>query len=67
MCATCGCSAAAPARFTDLSEAAFQPIAEQGHIHSHSVSVKLEQDVLARNNLLAKRNRDWLRRRSTLA
>ena len=69
MCTTCGCSATAQARFTDLSQATFTPVAEAKRTQAHpqSVSVKLEQDVLARNNSLATRNRDWLRGRNTLA
>ncbi|MGH8192521.1 MAG: hydrogenase nickel incorporation protein HypB [Rhodanobacteraceae bacterium] len=33
----------------------------------HSATVSLEQDVLARNNLLAERNRGWLEGRNVLA
>jgi hydrogenase nickel incorporation protein HypB len=45
MCATCGCSDT--------------PVHEHGHGHHHSRVLTLEQDVLAKNDLLAARNRDW--------
>lgn len=37
------------------------------HAHQHGTTVSLEQDVLARNNLLAERNRGWLEGRNVLA
>lgn len=37
------------------------------HAHAHGTTVLLEQDVLARNNLLAERNRGWLEGRNVLA
>lgn len=37
------------------------------HAHVHGTTVSLEQDVLARNNLLAERNRGWLEGRNVLA
>ncbi|MDB6142025.1 MAG: hypB [Pseudomonas sp.] len=49
----------------------------QGHEHSHDsahahaqvhgTTVNLEQDVLAKNNLQAERNREWLKARNVLA
>jgi hydrogenase nickel incorporation protein HypB len=64
MCATCGCS--------DQSG-----VTLDGHPHSHTVShtvshtashtVVLEQRVLARNDELAARNREWLAQRRLLA
>jgi hydrogenase nickel incorporation protein HypB len=46
MCATCGCSDTATPH-------------EQAHGHGHSRVVTLEQDVLAKNDRLAVRNRRW--------
>jgi hydrogenase nickel incorporation protein HypB len=37
------------------------------HDHSHGHTLRLEQDVLARNNRLAERNRGWLAGRDVLA
>jgi hydrogenase nickel incorporation protein HypB len=37
------------------------------HAHEHGTSVTLEQDILAKNQLLAERNRGWLAGRSILA
>jgi hydrogenase nickel incorporation protein HypB len=67
MCATCGCS-------DDAGVRVIEPGHEHGHGHSHSHSheprtrtVRLEQDVLAKNDRLAERNRGWLRDREILA
>jgi hydrogenase nickel incorporation protein HypB len=42
---------------------------EPAHVHAreHGTSVTLEQDILAKNQLLAERNRGWLAGRSILA
>jgi hydrogenase nickel incorporation protein HypB len=48
MCATCGCSGT-----TTSHEHPHE------HGHGHSRVITLEQDVLAKNDLLAARNRDW--------
>jgi hydrogenase nickel incorporation protein HypB len=37
------------------------------HPHTHSTSLRLEQEVLAKNNRLAERNRGWLEGRDILA
>lgn len=37
------------------------------HEHEHSTSINLERDILAKNQLLAERNRGWLAGRSILA
>ncbi|RKR45765.1 hydrogenase nickel incorporation protein HypB [Paraburkholderia sp. BL17N1] len=37
------------------------------HEHEHSTSIDLERDILAKNQLLAERNRGWLAGRSILA
>jgi hydrogenase nickel incorporation protein HypB len=69
MCATCGCSGDAGVRVTEPGHTH-----EHGHGHGHSHepepetrTVALEQDVLAKNDLLAERNRSWLRAREILA
>ena len=49
-----------PAPAADLT-----PMSDAGH--RHSKLVRLEQDVLARNNRLAERNRGWLAKRNILA
>jgi hydrogenase nickel incorporation protein HypB len=38
-----------------------------GHVHAHGRTVLLEQELLARNNRLAERNRGWLAGRKILA
>jgi len=40
---------------------------EDGHHHDHPVTIPVERDILARNNLLAERNRGYLEARSILA
>ena len=69
MCATCGCSGDAGVRVTEPGHTH-----EHGHGHGHSHepepetrTVALEQDVLAKNDLLAERNRGWLRAKEILA
>ncbi|WP_067456190.1 hydrogenase nickel incorporation protein HypB [Actinomadura macra] len=54
MCDTCGCDAGEGVRLTTL-----------GHSHHHVVT--LEQNVLARNDDLAARNRAWLDRHGIVA
>ena len=46
-----------------------EPALEPAHAHAreHGTSVTLEQDILAKNQLLAERNRGWLAGRSILA
>ncbi len=38
-----------------------------GHAHSHGTTVRLETEILAKNNRLAERNRGWLAGRNILA
>jgi hydrogenase nickel incorporation protein HypB len=63
MCATCGCTPhAAPA--------AHDPHAHDhgpGHDHDHGPTVRIEADILSKNDGLAARNRAWLRDRSIVA
>jgi hydrogenase nickel incorporation protein HypB len=68
MCATCGCSDDAGVRVTEPGHTH-----EHGHGHGHhhppepeTRTITLEQDVLAKNDLLAERNRHWLRDREIL-
>lgn len=78
MCATCGCSDDAGVRVTD--PAVNVPDQYHGRAHGHhqhgddqrgghddTRTVVLEQRVLAKNDLLAARNRDWLARRGIVA
>jgi hydrogenase nickel incorporation protein HypB len=62
MCATCGCSGKARLRLVTSGH---------GHDHEHDHgddrTVMLQQKVLARNDELAGRNREWLRERGVLA
>jgi hydrogenase nickel incorporation protein HypB len=75
MCATCGCSGTATrvgehdhphdhvhdlGHDHDLGH-------EPDHGHGHSRVIELEQDVLAKNDLLAARNRDWFDEHRILA
>ena len=41
--------------------------AGNGHGHSHTATVRLETDVLAKNNRLAERNRGWFAGRNIFA
>jgi hydrogenase nickel incorporation protein HypB len=67
MCAICGCSSA--------EEHGHEHAHEHGHDHDHphvhpptgSRTVRLEQDVLAKNNRLAERCRGWFAGRGVLA
>jgi hydrogenase nickel incorporation protein HypB len=54
MCATCGCGDDADVRVNGVHEH------EHGHGHGHGHMVDLEQKVLARNDDLARANREWL-------
>lgn len=78
MCTTCGCSDGAGATVIDPATGATRPIGAPGHHdhghphahpheHGHGVTVSLEQDVLAKNDRLAERNRGWLAGRRILA
>ena len=77
MCATCGCSDDAGVR---VAAPGAEQVAEHDHSHEHghthehghehsqeARTVTLEQDVLAKNDLRAERNRGWLRGRGILA
>ena len=67
MCATCGCG----------EDGAVITLAGEGHVHDHphdhdhghvhTETVSLEQKVLAKNDLIAEQNREWLAEREILA
>ncbi len=72
MCATCGCGDPTGVRVIDPAAEAHGHGHGHGHGHSHLPAanpkiVQLEQDVLARNDELARRNRDWLAGQGILA
>ncbi|MDT4986416.1 MAG: hydrogenase nickel incorporation protein HypB [Micromonosporaceae bacterium] len=60
MCVTCGCEQAATSR------TAVRPHPHD-HPHPATETITLEQKVLAKNDLRAERNRDWLAGRDILA
>jgi len=59
MCATCGCSDGEAVHVDDGHR--------HPHAHEHGHTVRLEQDILARNAAFAKDNRAWFRRRAIFA
>jgi hydrogenase nickel incorporation protein HypB len=83
MWATCGCSGEAPAKVTSLSSTAHHHHddhhhhdgEDQHHVHhkheeaspSTSRTIRLEQDLRAKNNRLAERNRGWLEAKGIVA
>jgi hydrogenase nickel incorporation protein HypB len=79
MCETCGCSGDGNADIIPIHHHQdgrhhhhhdhVHSHAHDGHAHSHlgGTSVTLEQDVLAKNNRLAERNRGWFAGRRILA
>ncbi|MGH3914949.1 MAG: hydrogenase nickel incorporation protein HypB [Pseudonocardiaceae bacterium] len=81
MCATCGCSGSAVIEELPGHGHGHSHEHESGHGHGHGLesdhvhddaeratrTVTLEQAVLARNDALAERNRDWLAQRGILA
>jgi hydrogenase nickel incorporation protein HypB len=80
MCATCGCSDGAIPKITHLVTGEItavhghHPDHEHGHhdhahlhAHQHGTTMTLEQEILAKNNLLAARNRGWFEGRNILA
>lgn len=69
MCATCGCGeAGAVITLAGESHAHHHPHDHaHPHDHVHTETVTLEQKVLAKNDLLAEQNREWLAERDILA
>jgi hydrogenase nickel incorporation protein HypB len=58
MCATCGCSGTTTSHEHPHEHRPHEHSPHE-HGHGHSRVITLEQDVLAKNDLLAARNRDW--------
>jgi len=75
MCTTCGCSGTSEATMTDPGHSHHHEHHDHGHHHhdhdhhhhDHGAVVTLEQQILAKNNLLAERNRGWFAGRGILA
>jgi hydrogenase nickel incorporation protein HypB len=75
MCATCGCADGAQVRHQHDDGTWHEHGAHRhddagpghGHRPDHGQTVTLEEKVLARNDMLARQNRDWLRGRDILA
>ncbi|MEO5763734.1 MAG: hydrogenase nickel incorporation protein HypB [Casimicrobiaceae bacterium] len=77
MCTTCGCGTnkavvitdvGAPRRYTNAAARGNAPVHAHDHGHSgHGTVVALEQQILAKNQRGAERNRDWLAERDILA
>src|SRR5471030_1349754 len=79
MCATCGCSTIDlehDHHHHDHDDHSHAHEHDAAHAHDHhehsenaerSRTIRLEQDVLAKNNRLAERNRGWLQARQVLA
>jgi len=81
MCATCGCgndtTTITVAGLGALPSQAGGPPRVQGgvhphshdhdHSHTHTETITLEQKVLAKNDLIAEQNRQWLAERAILA
>lgn len=69
MCATCGCSSEAPAHAHPADGVVHGHAHDDGasHDHKHGRTIRLEEDILARNSAYAERNREWFRERSILA
>jgi hydrogenase nickel incorporation protein HypB len=67
MCTTCGCSSETSPGGAHGHEHAHPP--DQGHDHARrrGTTVRLEREILAKNDRLAERNRDWLAGRGILA
>ncbi len=72
MCTTCGCSGTSEALVIEAGHSHDHEHHDHSHHHhdhdhSHGAVVTLEQQILAKNNLLAERNRGWFAGRGILA
>lgn len=72
MCATCGCGNDAKAMMTNRSGDKILNInthdhSHHDHSHGKGTVISLEKEILAKNNLLAERNRGWFAGRNILA
>jgi hydrogenase nickel incorporation protein HypB len=67
MCATCGCGDDG-ATITAMSNGhSHDHTHDHDHDHPHTETISLEQKVLAKNDVLAEQNRQWLAERGILA
>ena len=78
MCTTCGCDKATKPTLTNVQNGKVVSLDhdhshdhehphDHEHGHSHGSIVLLEKDILAKNNLIAERNRGWFEGRNILA
>ncbi|WP_102142539.1 hydrogenase nickel incorporation protein HypB [Mycobacterium hubeiense] len=67
MCATCGCGDDGAVITVAGHDHPHHHHDHDGHDHVHTETISLEQKVLAKNDLLAEQNRDWLATRNILA
>ncbi len=73
MCTICGCSGTAEAMVIEAGHSHDHQHHDHGHHdhdphhHDHGAIVTLEQQILAKNHLLAERNRGWFAGRGILA
>jgi hydrogenase nickel incorporation protein HypB len=75
MCSTCGCSDEAhvrligPSHDNEHRHDHGEHHTHNGYSHTHETkrTIRLEQDILAKNNLLAERNRGWFDGRGIIA
>ena len=75
MCTTCGCSDNNSTALTDLQTGKVAAIKNHAHSHehdhrhehSHDAKIRLEKEILAKNNLLAEQNRAWFSDRNIVA
>ncbi len=69
MCATCGCGddeTTITLAGHDHPHSHDHPH-DHDHVHAHTETISLEQKVLAKNDLIAEQNRQWLAERAILA
>jgi hydrogenase nickel incorporation protein HypB len=73
MCTTCGCSDGTHVTYTDPHDRSHPHDHDHDHAHphdhghGHGRTVALEQDLLAKNQILAERNRGWFEGREVAA
>jgi hydrogenase nickel incorporation protein HypB len=71
MCTTCGCSDEAEPRMTDMTTGRTERLRDDhhhgDHVHVDGRTIVLQEAVLAKNDRLAERNREWLRGRRVVA
>jgi hydrogenase nickel incorporation protein HypB len=67
MCATCGCGNDEAVITVAGHEHPHNHDHDHDHAHAHTETITLEQKVLAKNDLIAEHNRQWLAERAILA